>query len=92
MGVLSSKKRGAMKQREGEREDRERCRAARKREVTTATNEEKKRRKKYLMSREEEEESDWETAADKEEDEWEKSVSQIAFGGLAVREDVEDEV
>ena len=44
------------------------------------------------MSRGEAEESDWETAADKEEDEWEKSVSQIAFGGLAVREDVEDEV
>jgi hypothetical protein len=44
------------------------------------------------MSREEAEESDWEPAADKEEDEWEKNVSQIAFGGLAVKEDVEDEV
>ena len=52
----------------------------------------KKTKGKKFMSREEEEASDWETAADKEEEEWEKSVSQIAFGGLAVREDVEDEV
>lgn len=52
----------------------------------------KKTKGKKFMSREEEEASDWETAADNEEEEWEKSVSQIAFGGLAVREDVEDEV